>query len=428
MLDATQALTVLAELDPGPTPRALLEHRLAEISDDLAGNRLFRPGELPDTHFMRFAIIDDPRGELPSMLAWETNHDGRAADYLAAVARAAPSIETVFECCAGYPSRGILDLDDWVAWMMARSYPAGAFYIAYRGVPRSMILNDRLVHEAIRDMIDHDRAVLCDLPRCEIQRQICARVAERHPDLELSPTGDEEARWLIGKILALLALVVVLPFALVLALPWYLVLRRKESTDISTAYIRPVAIDPAVRDAEDRATQNQLTHVVDIKPGRFRFATLWLVLKAIDITAQVYSVRGDLGGITTIHFARWVILRDRRARQPGVRARHRLLFFSNYDGSWESYLGEFIDRAAYGLTAVWSNTVGFPATEHLVCRGARDEEAFKQWTREHQIMTQVFWTGAPGSTVQNIRDDVFIRQQLDRGLADHELTAWLRKL
>ena len=426
MLDATQALTVLAEIAPGPTPRAQLEHRLAEISADLAGNRLFRPGELPDTHFMRFVIIDDPRGELPSLLAWETNHDGRAADYLAAVARAVPSIEIVFECCADYPTRGIVDLDGWIAWMMARSYPAGAFYIAYRGVPRNMVLNDRLVHEAIRDVLDHeDRAALCSLPRSEIQRRIYEQVADRHPDLELSPTGDEEARWLIGKIIAVVIALVALPIVVVLALPWYLVLRRKETTDISTAYIRPVTIDPAVREAEDRATQNQLTHIVDLRPGRFRFATLWLVLKAIDIVAQVYSVRGDLGGITTIHFARWVILRDRRT---GVRKRHRLLFFSNYDGSWESYLGEFIDRAAYGLTGVWSNTVGFPATEHLVCGGARDEESFKQWTREHQIATQVFWTGAPGSTVQNIRDDLWIRQHFDRGLCDDEVTAWLRKL
>jgi hypothetical protein len=151
------------------------------------------------------------------------------------------------------------------------------------------------------------------------------------------------------------------------------------------------------------------------------------VLKGIDLSARVYAVRGDLGGITDIHFARWVIVRDRRAKPPGPR-RHRLVFFSNFDGSWESYLGEFIDRAAYGLTAVWSNTVGFPATEHLVFAGARDEESFKQWTREHQVRTQVWWTGVPDSTVQNIRDDIWIRRRLDRGLADHEIVAWMRKL
>jgi hypothetical protein len=426
MREATQALTVLAELLPGPTPRALLDHRLAEIAADLEHNPIFRPGELPDTHFMRFVIIDDPRGELPSLLAWEANHDGLAADYLAAVARAAPSIEPVFACCVDYPTGGVGDVDGWVAWMIARAYPAGAFYTGYRGVPRSTVVNDRRVHDAIREVLDReDRAVLCSLSRNEIQRRICEQVAARHPELELSAGGDDEARWLLGKLLALLGALVLLPVIVALALPWYLVLRRKETTDIASAYARPVEVDPAVRDAEDQVTQNQLTHVVDIKPGAFRLATLWIVLKAIDVVARVYAVRGDLGGITAIHFARWVILRDRRA---GVPRRHRLLFFSNYDGSWESYLGEFIDRAAYGLTAVWSNTRGFPATEHLVFAGARDEESFKQWTREHQIATQVWWTGAADSTVQNIRDDIWIRRRLDCGLSDDEIATWLRKL
>jgi len=298
MLEATQALTVLAEIAPGPFPRALLDDRLAQITCDLDHNTVFRPGELPDTHFMRFVIIDDPRGELPSLLAWETNHDGRAPDYLAAVARAAPKIEAVFACCVDYPENGVADVDGWVAWMLAHSYRAGAFYTAYRGVPRTEVVNDRRVHDAIRHVLDHeDRTVLCNLPRHEIQRRIREQVAAQAPELDLSPQGDEEVRWLVGKLLAALGVLALLPIILVLALPWYLMLRRKESTDISSAYTRPVDVDPAIRDGEDHLAQNQLTHLVDIKPGRFRLATLWLVLKAIDVAARVYSVRGDLGGI-----------------------------------------------------------------------------------------------------------------------------------
>jgi hypothetical protein len=429
MLDATRALTVLAELAPGPFPRALLDHRLAEIAAGPADQPVFRPHDLPDTHFMRFVIIDDPRGELPALLAWESNHDGAPADYLTAVARATPTIDTVFACCADYPADGVRDIDGWVAWMTARSYPAGAFYTAYRGVPRRTVENDRRVHDAIRELLDReDRAALSALSGPELQRRIRAQLAEHHRGLDLSPEDDEEMRWLGGRLLAILGVLAILPLVLVLALPWYLVLRRKECTDLATAYARPVEVAPGVRDVEDQVTQNQITHIVDLKPGAFRLATLWLVLKAIDVIARVYSVRGDLGGITSIHFARWVILRDRRAPDPRRPRRHRLLFFSNYDGSWESYLGEFIDRAAYGLTGVWSNTQGFPATEHLVGAGARHEEAFKQWTREHQLPTQVWWTGAAGSTVQNIRDDIYIRRRLDREMSDAELASWLRKL
>src|SRR6185503_11795299 len=211
---------------------------------------------------------------------------------------------------------------------LARARPAGAFYAGYRGVSRSMIANDRRVHDAIRDVLDHeDRAALCALPRPEIQRRIRDQVAARYPDLDLSTGGEQEARWLVGKVLALVAAIPVLAVLLVIGLPWYFALRRKESTDIASAYARPVELDRAVKAAEDRFAQNQLTHLVDIKPGVLRLATLWTVLTALDVVARVYSVRGDLGGITAIHFARWVILYDDRTERDGPR-RHRLLFFS----------------------------------------------------------------------------------------------------
>jgi hypothetical protein len=429
MRSATQALTVLAEI--APDRRAELDARLREIHTQREHSAVFWPGQLPDTHFTRFVIVDDPRHDFPPLLAWESNHDGWSRDYLAEVARTAPHIERIFECCVGYPTHGVQDVDVWVDWMMRHAYPAGAFYTAYRGVRHAQIVNDRRVHDAIRDLLDReDRAELARLSRHEVQRRICAHIAEHHPQLDRSTTDEEELRWLVGKLIAILGVLALLPFALVLALPWYIVLRHKESTDFASAYARPVKVEDGVREIEDQGMQNQLTHLVDVKRGEFRLATLWVVLKLIDVVARVYSVRGDLGGITAIHFARWVILRDKRtaAERAGQPRRHRLLFFSNYDGSWESYLGEFIDRAAYGLTAVWSNTCGFPATHALICEGARRDEAFKQWTREHQIPTQVWWTGAPDSTARNVRDDIWIRRRLDRGLTDDEVQTWMRRL
>jgi hypothetical protein len=439
---ATQALTVLAPIDPAR--RAELEARLARIASHLDSNDVFRPGALPDTHFTRFVILDDPRGELAPLLAWESNHDGRAAAYLAAVARAAPAIERIFECCADYPPGLVADADAWAAWQLARSHRAAAFYTGYRGVPRARVLNDRRVHDAIRAVIDGlDRRALADLPRAELQRRICAEVRARHPELDTTATLDTGPAWRTAGAIALgLAILgalfglpiwrwgaagllyVPLPCLLLLFLG-YLQLRRHETRDIASWYARPVEVEPRIRDLEDQVTQNQLTHVVELKPGRFRLVLLTLVLGAIDVLARLYFVHGALGGITAIHFARWVIVRDRR---PGVTPRHRLVFFSNYDGSWESYLGEFIDRAAEGLTAVWSNTRGFPATAHLMFEGARDEDAFKQWTREHQVFTQVWWSGVPDSTVQNVLDDLWIRSRLDRGLGDRELERWLAKL
>jgi hypothetical protein len=421
MLDATQALTVFAEINPDR--RAALDSRLITIANDLETNPLFRPKDLPHTHFTRFVVIDQD-GELPALLAWETNHDRPANEYLAAVVRT--PIDTIFECCTGYPAGA--DDATRIEWLRRHATRAAAFYTAYRGIPRDQVVNDRHVHEALREAIDQPggRAAFDGLPGCEVQRRLCEHVRTMHPKLDTRVRDDQEWRWALSK---LLVLVFLAPPALVLAVLvgpwWYLMLRAKEKTDVPEPNTRPVHDDKGLAAFEDRVTQNQLTHLVEIKPGPFRYATLTFVLFAIDMIARAWEVRGQLGGITSIHFARWVIIRDRWSKG---RKRHRLLFFSNYDGSWESYLGEFVDRAAFGLSGIWSNTIGFPRTRALIGEGAKDEEAFKQWTRRHQIVTQVWWSGVPDSTVQNIRDDIWIRHNLDRGLPDDEVTAWLRKL
>jgi hypothetical protein len=418
MFSATQALTVIAEIDPAR--RATLDARLRAIGDNVNRNAVFRPRDLPATHFMRFVIVDD--AELPALLVWESNHDGNASDYLVDIATRCPAIDRVLECCRGYPGTSS---PAWLRWMLDRSRRSAAFYCAYRGIPRAQVVNDGAVHDAMKVAADTDRAALDRMHPTQIQHWLGVAMRAAHPTLDTAPQDDDELRWAIGKVLAVLGAIVVLPLALLVVGPWLVALRYREKTDPSPTYHRPVHDDNRFALAEDRFTQNQLTHVVDIKPGWFRLFTVWAVLTVIDVLARVYFVDGQLGGINSIHFARWVIVRDRR---PVARKRHRLLFFSNYDGSWESYLGEFIDRAASGLTAVWSNTVDFPPSRWLVRAGARDEEAFKQWTRDHQIATQVWWTGVPRSTVQNVRDDIWLRRRLHRPLADDEARAWLRKL
>jgi hypothetical protein len=207
---------------------------------------------------------------------------------------------------------------------------------------------------------------------------------------------------------------------------WYVLLRHHEKTDKPDTINRPVHGEPDLIAAEDRIVQNQLTHIVDLKPGWFRYFTQRVVLLAIDQLARVTFVHGNLGGITSIHFARWVILPDRRKDPP--RRRHRLLFFSNYDFSWESYLGEFVDRASSGLTAVWSNTEGYPRTFRLVDEGADDEEAFKQWARNHQIASQVWWSGVRYSTVENVNNDVEVHRGAVATLDAEEASHWVARL
>ena len=99
------------------------------------------------------------------------------------------------------------------------------------------------------------------------------------------------------------------------------------------------------------------------------------------MTRHVFN-RGNLAGVKTIHFARWIFLDDKR----------RVIFASNYDGSLESYMDDFIDKIAWGLNIVFSNGFGYPRTNWLIIDGARDELAFKDYLRLHQVPTRVWYS------------------------------------
>ncbi|MFT3697937.1 MAG: hypothetical protein QM831_32655 [Kofleriaceae bacterium] len=391
---------------------ARLTERLSIIEANHDGNSIFHPSELPRMHFMRFVIIPD--AELGNLLAWGIDIDGDEDEWLHD-ALLVPGLAQIFECCAEFPG-----MNAAAEWLLAHRVKAAAQYCAYPYVTAAEITHAKQVHDTIRTYVDSHSLV--NVPFDEVQR----RLAEAAQDRE--PVDDNEDWFLLLKIAGvILAIPVIVALLLIVIFGWYAVLRTHEKAD-AEAFAGPShpVHDRDLGKFEDKIRQNQLTHVVDVKPGFFRLFTVWTVLHVIDGLARIIYVRGHLGGITSIHFARWMIVRDRRHR-PKQR-RHRIVFFSNYDGSWESYLGEFIDRASWGLTAIWSNTKDFPPTTNLAFDGAKDEEAFKQWTRDHQLETQVWWSSVPDQTVQNINDDVALRRKLDATLDREEMMAWLRRV
>jgi hypothetical protein len=141
--------------------------------------------------------------------------------------------------------------------------------------------------------------------------------------------------------------------------------------------------------------QNQITVIVNVKPSLWSRLALRLVL--FGANRGVQNANGSLSDITTIHFARWALI------DHG----NKLLFESNYDGSWERYIDDFVDRASFGLNAIWGNTVEFPLG------GSRDIEAFKKSIRDNQTPAQVFYSAYPQSTVVNIFNDLHCAENLN---------------
>jgi len=212
-------------------------------------------------------------------------------------------------------------------------------------------------------------------------------------------------------VLALAGLLILVALLALLAL--WLLQRLDDRDQPQNASIDPTALNKILAH-EDHAAQNHLTAISTMKAGMLRRLALRFSFYVISIAAQKVFKPGFLANINTIHFARWVLL-------PGT---DRLVFFSNYGGSWESYLEDFIAKASEGLTGVWSNTLGYPRTRLLFLDGARDGDRFKRWARRQQVPTLFWYTAYPHLNTTRIR----INSRIRRGIASatgNEARDWL---
>jgi hypothetical protein len=183
--------------------------------------------------------------------------------------------------------------------------------------------------------------------------------------------------------------------------------------------LNPVAQPDEAARKENRPgyAQNHFSSIAPLKTGPVRWATLRLAMGAIDILARLWFTRGKLGDIPSIHFAHWTVLDEGSS----------LAFFSNYGGTWESYLDDFIQKASNGLTAVWSHCQGFPASRWLVGRGAKNERAFKRYARDSQAAESVWFSAYPGLTMRRILNNRAVMESLS-GSSKAPPELWLARL
>lgn len=173
-------------------------------------------------------------------------------------------------------------------------------------------------------------------------------------------------------------------------------------------------LEIAEREDAPGYAQNHIIAVTPLKRGLARRLALAFALWGIR-QSLLWFRTGFVVTMGTIHYARWF-------RVPGT---HTLVFQSNYDGSWESYLEDFITRAHQGQTAAWSNGEGFPRSEWLINKGAHDGDRFKRWVRRQQVPTDFWYSRYPLLTTQEIRRNALIQDGLARARTDTAARAWL---
>jgi hypothetical protein len=224
-------------------------------------------------------------------------------------------------------------------------------------------------------------------------------------------------------LLLLVAAIIVLPLLLIplllLVLLFLWVLRRYEKTEPEVIHRPDERHILNLARLEDHDVSNQFTALGSVKPSLFRRFLFIVILWLIDYAARHFFARGHLGRIRSIHFARWVFLDGKR----------RLVFASNYDGSHEAYMDDFINKAGWGLNLAFGSGLGYPRTNWLIKNGAREELKFKYTQRRHQQPTETWYKAYPGLTAFDLARNARVRAGIGRRtMTDAEIRAWLRDL
>jgi hypothetical protein len=208
---------------------------------------------------------------------------------------------------------------------------------------------------------------------------------------------------------------------LLLTVPLLLFLvRRDEMADSSQD--APNVNDGMLRDMlqrEDWVVQNHMGSIVLIKPGILRMIIIRAGHLGLFLVLRLVARDGYLGSMRTVHFAHWAFLNNGS----------RLLFFSNFDHSWGSYLDDFIEKAHGGLTLAWGCGVGFPTTRFLVLDGASHGRQFKNWALASRAVSRFWYSAYPDLTVDQVERNNRIANGLRRtSMTDNEATQWMLDL
>jgi hypothetical protein len=170
---------------------------------------------------------------------------------------------------------------------------------------------------------------------------------------------------------------------------------------------------------EDWIPQNHMGSVVLVKPGVLRMALVRTGHRGLGLVLRVFATDGYLGSMRTVHFAHWAFINNRS----------RLMFLSNFDNSWDSYLDDFIEKAHSGLTLAWGSGVGFPATRFLVLDGASHGRQFKTWARHSMAVSRFWFSAYTEYTVDQIERHARIADGLRKAtLTPEEAATWARDL
>jgi hypothetical protein len=132
-----------------------------------------------------------------------------------------------------------------------------------------------------------------------------------------------------------------------------------------------------------------------------RWWTTWLNKLIFWVALKRPKFLNGLLTLSLIHYARWVIVGRNEfpvlsPDQPKENLRYSyMLFFSNFNGSWEQYVDSFTFAIPSGLDMFWKWNIRYPKSVPLT--------PFHDYIRYNQIQTDHYYNAYPIATANDVK-------------------------
>ena len=142
-----------------------------------------------------------------------------------------------------------------------------------------------------------------------------------------------------------------------------------------------------------------MTVVTPMPPRR-----TWINALLFAVARLTPSTLRGLKGLSLIHFARWVIVRqgDWPDAAGAALENDYMIFCSNFNGTWDQYIDAFADGIPTGLDLFWYASIRFPHSIPI--------SPFKDYIRANQIDNNYFYNATPGAAQRDIKAALRVRQ------------------
>lgn len=141
-----------------------------------------------------------------------------------------------------------------------------------------------------------------------------------------------------------------------------------------------------------------------------RFYTAWLNKLIFWVALKIPSTLKGLITLSLIHYARWVIIGKKQfphldPSQPEEDLKYSyMLFFSNFNGSWEQYVDSFTFAIPGGLDMFWKWNMRYPKSVALT--------PFHHYIQYNQLETIHYYNAYPLAASNDVKSAKAVKQTL----------------